>query len=150
MDWLCLVCNTVNNPGKVAKDNNMSNESNYKSCKKCHQYNHYITNNAFDNYCNMNQIIDKLPYSEDTNIWIDYQVIVNLCVITNFTITRTRILEHVNARLYNNRFTIWTLWRRKIGNKKYVKLLEKMLENYNKIYIPIPCINLITSYLSIK
>ena len=153
MNWLCLVCNTVNKPSELFKNNNTAClcKTNYKFCKICKQYNFYLTNASFDNYCYMNSIIDKYLPSYDTNIWIDCNDMGELRAITSFTITKERILEHIKVRLYYNRCSRWSSWHRNISNKKYIHLIQNKFENINNSkYLPSVCIRHITAYLQIQ
>ena len=121
MNWLCLICETINNNPKY-------NIYNQEICKFCS-----IEKNLYQQYFDvcliLNKRIDIILPRHDYDIYLTSEKIIN---IGESYLNREQIVNYVISRLKYRTMKSHLKWRKRIINKKYFNMiLDKINTNIN-------------------
>ena len=123
MEWLCPVCETINN--NYDDKNKSKNENDYirlhNFCKNCY---HKRDDKNWDTHIMMNTLIDQHLPRHHYDIYLSYALVTLIHPSKWFIYEST--VSYIKSRVYHRNKQIWRKWRRKTFYRKFIKrILDK-------------------------
>tara|TARA_Y100000591_G_C21821449_1_gene693887 strand:- start:1208 stop:1642 length:435 start_codon:yes stop_codon:yes gene_type:complete len=128
MEWLCPVCETINNNNNTETMSELEKENVFskKLCRIC--YNKY-DEDIWEMQLAMNKQIDLILPRHNHIIDISYPILNTIKLVGPVWYRHWDTLDYVKRRLLHRNRAIWQKWKRQVNYRKVVKIL---LNNWNK------------------
>lgn len=128
MEWLCPICETINNnrfnPRISENENEYIRINNF--CKNCL---HRRDDKNWDTHIEMNTLIDKYLPRNQYDIPLSYAIVA--LIHPNKWVIHETTLNYIKARVYHRNKKAWKNWRRKVIYRKFIKRLLDKWQNNN-------------------
>lgn len=125
MEWLCPICETINNNyyDKTKAENDNEYIRINKLCKNCF---HKRDDRNWESHIEMNTLIDKYLPRDQYDIPLSYEL-VKLITPSKWYIYETTV-SYIKSRVYYRNKQVWKNWRRQIFYRKFIK---RILDKWN-------------------